>query len=80
MMENDNRVYYRTRGSWRITTAGCELDYQPQDGWPPGLLGGIEKNAEIITWRGKILKDPWGNYTREDFLEGLKALNVQVES
>ena len=73
MMENDNRVYYRARGSWRVTDPGIELHVQPANGWPP-IDGGIIRNAEIIVWRGKVLKDVWNTYNRAEFLEGIKEL------
>ena len=73
MMEDDNRVYYRARASWRVTVPDCTIEDNPADGWPP-IDGGIVKNSEIIVWRGKILKDRWDNFNREEFLEGIKEL------
>lgn len=73
MMEDDNRVYYRARASWRVTHPGVELDETPANGWPP-IDGGIIRNSEIIVWRGKILKDAWNTFDKEEFLEGIKDL------
>lgn len=73
MMEDDNRVYYRARGSWRVADPGIELHVHPPDGWPP-INKGIITNSEIIVWRGKVLKDRWNTYNRADFLEGIKGL------
>jgi hypothetical protein len=73
MMEDDNRVYYRARGSWRVTDPGIPLHETTADGWPP-IDRGIVANSEIIVWRGKVIKDRWGTYDRAEFLEGIKGL------
>jgi hypothetical protein len=73
MMEDDNRVYYRVRNQWRATLPGCALHETPPDGWPD-LDEKILKYAELIVWRGKILKDRWRTFDREDFLLGVRDL------
>lgn len=72
-MEDDNRVYYRARGSWRVADPGIPLHQKTANGWPP-VDGGILRNAEIIVWRGKVIKDAWNTYDRAEFLEGIKGL------
>jgi len=73
MMEDDNRVYYRARGRWRVVDPGIPLQEKPADGWPP-IDGGIVRNSEIIVWRGKVLKDRWNTYDRNEFLQGIQNL------
>ncbi len=73
MMEDDNRVYIRIRGQWRVQDAGCELHETTPDRWPLGNQTAL-KYAEIIVWRGKVLKDRWNTYKRAEFLEGIKGL------
>ena len=73
MMETDNRVFYRARGSWRATDPGIPLEQKTADGWPP-VDHGILRNSEIVIWRGKVLKDRWSTYDRAEFLEGIKGL------
>lgn len=73
MMEDDNRVYYRARGSWRVTDPGIELHQKTANGWPP-IDQGIITNSEIIVWRGKVLKDRWNTYDRNEFLQGIQGL------
>jgi len=70
MMEDDNRVYVRIRGEWKMVSAGCELHETPPDGWPR-ISPNIEKYSEVIVWRGKVLKDRWNNYDRAEFLAGI---------
>lgn len=73
MMEDDNRVYYRVRGTWRAVDPPIELHENTFDGWPP-VDNSIRKYAEIIVWRGKVFKDRWRTYNRAEFLEGIKGL------
>ena len=73
MMEDDNRVYYRVRGSWRACDPGIPLEQRTHDGWPP-IDGGILTNSEIIVWRGMVIKDRWNSYNRAEFLEGIEDL------
>ena len=73
MMEDDNRVYYRARGSWRVTDPGIPLGQQTESGWPP-VDNGIITNSEMVVWRGKLLKDRWNSFDRAEFLEGIKDL------
>jgi hypothetical protein len=73
MMEDDNRVYYRARGSWRVADPGIPLGQTTADGWPL-IDRGVVRNSEIIVWRGKILKDTWNAFDREEFLEGIASL------
>ena len=73
MMEDDNRVYYRVRNQWRAALPGCALNETPANGWPD-LDEKIMKYAELIVWRGKILKDRWRTFDREDFLLGIEEL------
>lgn len=73
MMEDDNRVYYRVRGTWRVADAGVELGVRTEDGWPLVDMS-IRKYCEILVWRGKVIKDRWNTYNRAEFLEGIKGL------
>lgn len=73
MMEDDNRVYVRIRGQWRALDPGCELHEIPPDRWPIGNENAY-KYAELIVWRGKVIKDRWHLYNRAEFLEGIREL------
>jgi len=73
MMEDDNRVYYRVRGVWKAALPGCALNETPANGWPE-LDEKVLRYAELIVWRGKILKDRWNAFDRYEFIQGVRDL------
>ena len=79
MMEDDNRVYFRVRNQWKTVDPGCEIDETPANGWPH-LSDLVLRNAELIVWRGKILKDRWNTFDRADFLLGVEELGCDSKS
>jgi hypothetical protein len=72
-MEDDNRVYARSRRVWRALDPGCALGETPPDGWPL-VARSILRRAEIIVWRGKLLKDRWKTFDRDEFLMEIRGL------
>lgn len=73
MMEDDNRVYLRAHGKWRVLDPGVPLGVTPPNGWPH-IPKNIERKSEMIVWRGKLLKDRWNTFDREEFLEEISGL------
>jgi len=73
MMEDDNRVYFRIRGVWKTADPGFPLGVTPLDGWPE-LNERVLRDADLIVWRGKVLKDRWNKFDRGDFLEGIRDI------
>jgi len=79
MMKEDNRVFVRVRGGWRVVDPGCALDVMPPDGWPD-LSYALRTYSDLVIWRGRIVKDRWNLFNLTEFLAELREQGISVES